>query len=124
MAKSDIRARLLKQRGVLASEKVTLTFGEVEVRELKSDRLDVIREEAKREGDDRMAYLRLIVAEAVYVDGELLINKEFMDEAGVLDKNALVEDVFRYGDIIKAYEVFERLIGIGDVKSEVEELKN
>lgn len=124
MAGNDIRARLLKQRGSLASEKVTLTFGEVEVRELKSDRLDVIREVAKREGDDRMAYLRLIVAEAVYVDGELLINKEFMDEAKEYDKNALVEEVFRYGDIIKAYEVFERLIGIGDVKTEVEELKN
>lgn len=124
MAKNDIRARLLKQRGTLASETVTLTFGEVEVRELKADRIDVIREVAKRSGDDRMAYLRLVVAECVYVDGELLINKAFMDEAGEFDKNVLVDQVFRYGDIIKAYETFERLIGIGDAKAEVEELKN
>lgn len=124
MAKNDIRARLLKQRGVLASETIRLSFGEVEVRELKADRLDVIREVAKRKGDDRMAYLRLCVAESVYVDGDLLINKEFMDQAEEFDKDVLVEQIFRYGDVIKAYETFERLIGIGDVKAEVEELKN
>lgn len=124
MAKNDIRARLLKQRGVLSSEMVRLSFGEVEVRELDSDRLDIIEEIASRSEDDKFARMRLSVAEAVYADDELLINKAFMDEAKEFDKNILVKETFKQGDIIKVYNVLNKLMGFGDAEEEVEELKN
>ena len=123
MAGNDIRARLLKQRGVLASQMVKLSFGEVEVREIASDRLDILDELIKRE-DDKLAPMRLYVAESVHVDGDLLINKEFMDEAGEFDKNILVKETFKQGDVIKAYNVLNKLMGFGDAEEEVEELKN
>lgn len=123
MAKNDIRARLLKGRGVLASQKVKLTFGEVEVRELEEERMDVIREIAKHEEGDNKAIMRLAVAESVYLDGELLINKEFMDEANEYNKNQLVKEIFKPGDTLKVFEVLNQLMGYGD-EEEVEELKN
>ena len=121
--KNDIRARLLKQRGVKATEIVKLSFGEVEVRELDDERMDVIREVAKREDGDDKALMRLSVAESVYVDGDLLINKEFMDAAGEFNKNLLVKETFKQGDVFKVYEVLNKLMGFGD-EDEVEELKN
>lgn len=124
MAKNDIRARLLKQRGVLASQTVKLSFGEVEVRELDNDRIEIIEDIARRSPDDKLALMRLSVAEAVYADGELLINKEFMDEAGEFDKNVLIKETFKQGDVIKVYNVLNKLMGFGDVEDEVEELKN
>lgn len=123
MAKNDIRARLLKQRGVKATEMVKLSFGEVEVRELDDDRMDVIREMAKREDDEDKAIMRLSVAESVYVDGDLLINKEFMDEAKEFNKNQLVKEIFKSGDVIKVFRVVNKLMGFGD-EDEAEELKN
>lgn len=123
MAKNDIRARLLKGRGVFASQKVKLTFGEVEVRELEEERMDVIREIAKHEEGDNKAIMRLAVAESVYLDGELLINKEFMDEANEYNKNQLVKEIFKPGDTLKVFEVLNQLMGYGD-EEEVEELKN
>ena len=124
MAGNDIRARLLKQRGVLASQMVKLSFGEVEVRELEEDRMDIIRDIAKREEGDDKAFMRLSVAESVYVDGDLLINKEFMDEAKEYNKNVLVKEIFKQGDVIKAFEALMRLVGFGDAEEEVAELKN
>lgn len=124
MAGNDIRARLLKQRGVLASQKVKLSFGEVEVRELEEDRMDVIRDIAKREEGDEKAFMRLSVAESVYVDGDLLINKEFMDAAKEYNKNVLVKEIFKQGDTIKAFEALMHLMGYGNADDEVEELKN
>ena len=123
MAKNDIRARLLKQRGVKATEMVKLSFGEVEVRELDDERMDVIREVAKREDDEDKAIMRLSVAESVYVDGDLLINKEFMDEANEYNKNQLVKEIFKSGDVIKVFRVVNKLMGFGD-EDEVDELKN
>ena len=123
MAKNDIRARLLKQRGVKATEMVKLSFGEVEVRELDDDRMDVIREMAKREDDEDKAIMRLSVAESVYVDGDLLINKEFMDEAKEFNKNQLVKEIFKSGDVIKVFRVVNKLMGFGD-EDEADELKN
>lgn len=124
MAGNDIRARLLKQRGVLASQMVKLSFGEVEVRELENERIEVIEEIARRSEGDKFVAMRLSVAEAVYVDGELLINKEFMDEAKEYDKNILVKETFKQGDVIKVYNVLNKLMGFGDAEEEVEELKN
>lgn len=124
MAGNDIRARLLKQRGVLASQMVKLSFGEVEVRELEEDRMDIIRDIAKREEGDEKAFMRLSVAESVYVDGDLLINKEFMDEAKEYNKNVLVKEIFKQGDVIKVFEALMRLVGFGDAEEEVAELKN
>lgn len=125
MAKNDIRARLLKQRGTLASETVKLSFGEVEMREIKSERLDVIREIAKRKTDsDGMTYARLCLAESIYVDNELLINQELMEEAKEYEADVLIEELFKYGDVLKAYSVFERLIGMVVDEEEVETLKN
>lgn len=124
MAKNDIRARLLRQRGVLASQNVKLSFGEVEVRELDDGRVEVIEEVARRSEGDKFALMRLSVAEAVYVDGDLLINKEFMDEAKEFDKNVLVKETFKQGDVIKVYNIINKLMGFGDVEDEVEELKN
>lgn len=123
MAKNDIRARLLKQRGVKATEMVKLSFGEVEVRELDDERMDVIREVAKREDDEDKAIMRLSVAESVYVDGDLLINKEFMDEANEYNKNQLVKEIFKSGDVIKVFRVVNKLMGFGD-EDEADELKN
>lgn len=123
MAKNDIRARLLKQRGVKATETVKLTFGEVEVRELDDERVEVIREVAEREVGDDKAWMRLMVAESVYVDGDLLINKEFLDAAGETNKNILVKETFKPGDVIKVFEVLQKLMGFSD-EEEAEELKN
>ena len=122
MAKNDIRARLLKQRGVKASETVRLTFGEVEVRELDDERMSAIRKQAERAEDDN-AIMRLSVAESVYVDGDLLLNKEFMDAAEESDLNQLVKDIFKPGDVIKVFRVLNKLMGFGD-EDEVDELKN
>lgn len=123
MAKNDIRARLLKQRGVKATETVKLSFGEVEVRELDDERMDVIREIAKREVGDDKALMRVSVAESVYVDGDLLINQEFMEAANETNKNLLIKETFKQGDVIKAFEVLNKLMGFGD-DDEVDELKN
>ena len=123
MAKNDIRARLLKQRGVKATETVKLTFGEVEVRELDDERVEVIREVAEKEAGDDKAWMRLMVAESVYVDGDLLINKEFMDAANEMNKNILVKETFKPGDVIKVFEVLQKLMGFSD-EEEAEELKN
>lgn len=123
MAKNDIRARLLKQRGVKASEMIKLSFGEVEVRELDDERMDVIRELAKREDDEDKAIMRLSVAESVYVDGDLLINKEFLDAAGEMNKNILVKEIFKPGDVLKTFQLINKLMGFGD-EDEADELKN
>ena len=123
MAKNDIRARLLKQRGVKATEMVKLTFGEVEVRELDDERVEVIREVAEKEAGDDKAWMRLMVAESVYVDGDLLINKEFMDAANEMNKNTLIKETFKPGDVIKVFEVLQKLMGFSD-EEEAEELKN